>query len=414
MSSGFYNFIYQERMRPEHTWAAFGLILCLLFVQVGTPYALAEETGAPPPAESSETPPPPPPAETKSQDTTTSETTPPPTDTSTSESGTTEETPPPPPPERTDRHAEQENSSPTDTDGTNGSEGSDTPAGENGDDAATGDNGSTPPGGDASITTGDATAGTNVVNTENTNTVNSELDVLTANSASSTEDVDLRNSAEEFTASSSPDTSSQPDNCDGRHCGRRSQQNLEVVNDNTASTTNAILVSATTGRNIASTSCGASSISTGNAYAGANVVNFVNTNLINSKLLLITINKLGDWLGDLVLPGRQFFENLFADVSSGLGGGSTVTNQNQATISNDVNAGATTGSNVAQGESGAAITTGAATAAVNILNFVNTNIIAAGGISFTLLINFGGNWEGTVFSLPTGASATMENGQLAI
>ncbi|MEK9147922.1 MAG: hypothetical protein AAB650_00620, partial [Patescibacteria group bacterium] len=288
--------------------------------------------------------------------------------------------------------------------------------GEAGNDSGGG--GANPPSGDASVITGDATAGSNVVNQVNTNTLNSDLDIVAENSASSTEDIDLRDEVGEFASSTKNGTgeSGEGDACDGgERCHDRDRGRVSLENENSATTTNVILVSAETGRNTASTACGDASITTGNAAAGANLVNFVNTNLVNSNLLLVTINKLGDWFGDLVLPNKQFFENFFASLHPSPAPVRSVENNNQATVTNEVEVAAGTGSNAAHAaDGGASITSGPAYAIANILNFINTNIISSGGVSFSIIINFGGGWDGSVFSLPEGASVTMNGGQLAI
>lgn len=269
-------------------------------------------------------------------------------------------------------------------------------------DTSSSENTATPPAETASengavVVTGDAGADANAVNAVNTNVTNGEIDVIALNSSSSTEEIDLR-----------PDiatSSSQGLPCPDGGC--ESAINLTTENQNDATVESEIVVSAVTGGNSASagSSCGDAAVLTGNATAGANVVNLVNTNVVNSRLLVVTINKLGDWLGDLVFPGRQLFEGFSTNVPPNL----EVSNANEATVSNEVSVNAETGANAATAGNEAAIATGNAMALANIVNFINTNLV--GGGSFTLLLQIGGSWTGTVFSLPPGASLS-QNGQM--
>jgi hypothetical protein len=70
-----------------------------------------------------------------------------------------------------------------------------------------------------------------------------------------------------------------------------------ITSNNSASINNNVSVSASTGNNNASG--GASSISTGNAYANANIVNVANTNIIGRNWITAIINIFGDWSGNL-------------------------------------------------------------------------------------------------------------------
>ena len=54
-------------------------------------------------------------------------------------------------------------------------------------------------------------------------------------------------------------------------------------------------------------SSGDAGVTTGNAYAAANVLNLVNTNIVNSSYLLLSFNNFGDLSQDITLPSDGFF-----------------------------------------------------------------------------------------------------------
>lgn len=84
-----------------------------------------------------------------------------------------------------------------------------------------------------------------------------------------------------------------------------SQNNNTTVQTNTATVTNTLDLSANTGKNSTSKNTGGNnSIVTGDANIMANIVNFVNNNIIGGGTLFVTvINVFGSWFGDFVGPG---------------------------------------------------------------------------------------------------------------
>ncbi|EKD65228.1 MAG: hypothetical protein ACD_50C00153G0025 [uncultured bacterium] len=97
--------------------------------------------------------------------------------------------------------------------------------------------------------------------------------------------------------------------------GSDSNNNATVnqeTNNTTSQTNNANIVnnidlSANTGENNTSQNTGGSNtIKTGDATIIANLVNFVNNNIVgNQKLVVTVVNVFGDWFGDFVTPGFQ-------------------------------------------------------------------------------------------------------------
>lgn len=177
---------------------------------------------------------------------------------------------------------------------------------------------------------------------------------------------------------------------------------LEISNFNEANLKNNISVEANTGRNGI---VGDGQIDTGDANASANVFNWVNTNIVGSRWLLLAINNFGNWFGSLngwwgntfsigkttfawvkLPPSGDDSQAMVGSVNTGAGEGSenqalatmvqttTIENRNLATVENNLNVVADTGNNQIEGES-ASIETGNAQASTNIFNFINTNII---------------------------------------
>lgn len=147
-----------------------------------------------------------------------------------------------------------------------------------------------------------------------------------------------------------------------------------------ATTTTNATSAATTGDNTASG--GSSSITTGNAVAYADVLNVVNTNIVNSDGLISFIN---DTLGYTDFDLRPNFELTFAEFDTALttnncldpvcsaGFLSLYSNTSTADINNSIVVTADTGGNAAFGGE-VSIDTGSAYASANIINVANTNI----------------------------------------
>ena len=75
---------------------------------------------------------------------------------------------------------------------------------------------------------------------------------------------------------------------------------------NNAEVNNNIYLSANTGGNSTNDNTGGDNyITTGDAKVIANLVNFVNNNIVGGKLLVTFVNVFGSWMGDFVAPGQQ-------------------------------------------------------------------------------------------------------------
>lgn len=256
------------------------------------------------------------------------------------------------------------------------------------------------------ITTGDSLASANVVNVVNTNIIDSSGFFFLLNALfGQIGTIDIRQAM--INASSSAPTLTSL--CPTALCNATTTSITEIENINTAEVVNNVVVRSSTGGNSASGD--GSTINTGDAYAAANVVNVVNTNIIDSNYALMVFNNFGNWGGDFILPNKDFFDKFFLKKQSVFKSDSgfpqvrvgetdiTISNQNEASVENNVETVADTGDNsVAGSDSG--ISTGDATASSNVHNQVNTNLF--GGKSLRILFRITGNWSGNIFGLPKG------------
>lgn len=263
--------------------------------------------------------------------------------------------------------------------------------------------------GTSTIVTGNAVSTANVINLVNTNIFNSVGLILFLNQLFGG-GLDLRDFNLSYffdgQAGASPTTNEETGEPQCTLLTCMNSSDLNVVNTNTATVTNSVIVRAATGANTATSSAdGDAIIDTGDAYAAANVLNLVNTNIVNSSYLLVSFNNFGDLDGDVTLPSAVFFDDLFA-----AGGGAPEMNSStytvQATSSvnydGDTNVDATTGNNTASttGQGSGIVSTGDAYSAAN--TFEDANHTYFGGTSVFLLFRVSGTWTGAVTGLPEG------------
>ncbi len=263
--------------------------------------------------------------------------------------------------------------------------------------SSTGDN-TAIAGTDAIITTGYAISTANVLNVVNTNVFNAHGLMYFLNMLMGNTPFDLR-SLFAVLMGNRP-TLDAGDTCsieDGTCTGGNTS--LSISNTNDAVVENDLTVGATTGASSATAETGDASITSGDAYAGANIMNVVNTNITNANYLLLTMNGFGGGSGDIIFPGADWFYELLRGGST-VPAGSSVTydNTNTANVSTVGNTTADSGNNSAEGAQ-ADMTTGDATSNTTIVNRVNTNIF---GDSISLLFRVSGDWKGKVYGLPDG------------
>ena len=179
---------------------------------------------------------------------------------------------------------------------------------------------------------------------------------------------------------------------------QKSFEKVTVTNVNVAQKVeNTLVAEADSGENLIENIDGLAEIVTGSAEALASAINFVNTNIVGNNWLFAEINILGNWTGNLIVPG----EGLFNLPSAGMVF-DKISNTNLAkSVSNFLSSSANTGENSIESTAGdATILTGKASATSSGVNMVNTNIVRNNW--FFLMINNAGNWTGQVFNWNNG------------
>ena len=95
-----------------------------------------------------------------------------------------------------------------------------------------------------------------------------------------------------------------------------SNNETTLENNNNATVTNNLNITADSGNNTSSYNTGSGDVETGNAKAGANLLNMVNTNVTAKKFVVVLVNVLGEFLGNIITPGNKTAE--YSDSFSGL------------------------------------------------------------------------------------------------
>jgi len=253
--------------------------------------------------------------------------------------------------------------------------------------AASGNNSAS--GSNTSVQSGDAVATANVVNKMNTNIVNSTglIRILNNYFGQGVDDIDMRTFSFFQPSEDNDDTGG----------------NLTVTNTNTTHASNTISVNADTGNNTAEGSSSAA-VNTGDAFAGAHVVNLANTNIVDSRYLLLSFNSFGDFGGDVVFPNKEIFKRIY-NLGDEAGGDTSVENTNTASTTNNINIRANSGNNTASGSS-TDVTTERASARTNIVNQVNQNI--TGDNAFRVMFRVHGNFTGDLYNAPDGVGLVKQ------
>jgi len=235
------------------------------------------------------------------------------------------------------------------------------------------------------IETGDASAGTAVVNEVNTNIVGSNWIELILNVYNfQDEEINLLNYLEEVL----------------KAFGVLDKELLDVENVNQADIENVISSYVNSGKNSVEDDGGLndSLIETGDAYANNQVVNIANRNLVGNNWVFVVVNILGWFQGNLVVPGEGLAQFPGSEKPFEV----EVTNDNEAEIENDVQSLAVTGDNevaisnnqIEKTSDEIAIETGGAQSSSSVIDVINTNIISNNW--FQLIINNTGFWWGGV------------------
>ncbi|KXJ99161.1 MAG: hypothetical protein UZ19_OD1000461 [Parcubacteria bacterium OLB19] len=237
--------------------------------------------------------------------------------------------------------------------------------------------------------TGDAVAYVDLVNVVNTNIVNSTGLIDFVQDVLGYENFDMRDT---FSDIFDPTTAISTPTCGQDICNPNTVF-IDMVNQ--ANIDNDVTVVADTGNNISIDGSGV--ITTGDAYASANIVNLANTNIVDSNYLLLVFNNFADMAGSLVLPNSDFFQSYFTQKSNQFG---FLNSNNSADINNNVTVAAGTGDNSITGEGVSNITTGNSVSTSYLHNEINQNFFNTN--NFSMLIRVQGDWTGKIFGLPEG------------
>ena len=285
--------------------------------------------------------------------------------------------------------------------------------------------------GGGSIQTGNATALANVINMVNTNLNVSEWLIGVVNVFGTL----AGNIVLPQDVSGSPVENNSTVLAENSNTGFGSTNNVTVDKEKTEDTTNiniadietTLNVSANTGDNTANINTGGGSISTGQSDVSVSNTTVANSNTVKEEetVWMVIVNEMGKWVGYIM--GAPWESNIASNSlpltnqtsgvpeqsysvlaqNSGTGplsnneasytetDDTTITNNNTAGIVNNINASSDTGSNNASYNTGAGvIDTGNAKTGINLVNMVNTNVVAKKFV--TILVNVLGEFLGNI------------------
>ncbi len=277
--------------------------------------------------------------------------------------------------------------------------------------------------GDTTITTGDANIAANLLTFVNNNIAGNVLFGVVNIFGQLVGDIIMPDSVLAPSSNGST-TAVNTNNGDG-------STNTSTINlDNTEATfqsndleiNNDIIIDASTGNNSTNDNRGNSSITSGETNVDVNVLNIANSNINSDQTWwLVIVNEAGNWIGRILgapegsnMAGSQGTEfivdadgNIVAQNSNNdedstntasvsQTNNNTTEQTNTAQINNTLNLSANTGGNRANDNRGnTTITTGDANIVVNLVNFVNNNIVGTGKLVVTYINVFGdGGWIG--------------------
>lgn len=265
--------------------------------------------------------------------------------------------------------------------------------------ANTGENQQTNTGGNTLMSTGDATASANSLNIVNTNITSSNIQFLLLDIYAENADINLY----EAWINLNLEDIEFDENGVFNLANGVDLRIMTVENESSATLIADTVAVANTGGNLQNSTGGDVSMTTGEAWAIANSVAFVNTNIIGTNILFGIINIFGSFSGNLILPNPSLLSPEQPDIpaqaqSEGEPGLNQVSVeiQNSAEVNNSSQATANSGGNSQEDIQGSSqMATGNAQALSNALTVVNSNIFA--NFFYSIMINNFGGWLGQIF-----------------
>ncbi len=187
---------------------------------------------------------------------------------------------------------------------------------------------------------------------------------------------------------------------------------INIENNNQSDTETQINSTASSGGNNVQNTGGSVGIENEGSSAKANLLEFINTNIFGLDWVFLIVNRFGNWVGNIIngpepaQPSTSevmiyaYALNEMCDQEGDSVGPMEVKNNNNATLVNNVNASASTGGNSVNNTGGSVdIKSGVARSLVNVINFVNTNIVGSRWLFG--IVNIFGDWHGDlVFAHP--------------
>ena len=283
-------------------------------------------------------------------------------------------------------------------------------------------------GGDNTITTGDVNVAASLINLANSTIFGGAAFVVNV-FGSLVGDIIFPSSIPSGAGSGNASLSNTGNGANSNNLTNFTNTNNNNINlNNNASVENNLNINGNTGDNQTNSNTGGNNtIDTGKINVNAEVINVVNTNVLDNSaepLWLILVNNMGTWTGQIVgsLTGQNYAGSGFtfsqdptgeltaSNTGNGAGSNNAVgianTNTNNFSVNNDanvinnININANTGGNKANDNTGgnSSIKTGNINVAASVINFINTNLI---GRNIMLgIINVFGSWTGN--AIPPG------------
>ncbi len=300
--------------------------------------------------------------------------------------------------------------------------------------AVTGENSASYNTGNGEIKTGDATALGNIVNLANTNLNVSQwlFGVVNIFGTLAGNIILPQNSADNNGNTNSAALLAQNSNTgplSTNNVTYNANETSNYTSNNTADVLNSLNVTANSGNNTSSVNTGGGSVQSGSSDASVSNTTIANANTVKEEgtVWMVIVNEAGKWVGHIIgapwgatsasnsLPlvqtgggsGAQTYSTLVENSATGSlssnnatynsTADTTVTSNNTASISNNITANSDTGNNIAGYNTGAGnIETGDAKVGLNLVNMVNTNVIAKKFVA--VLVNVLGNFLGNVIT----------------